>query len=162
MQADMHRERHLMAVSLAAFRAPLARKAVAEACLRRLLHHQLAAAFASWRERTQASLSLAATAAERGCTVVLRMQNQLLAKALCAWRAHTQLNQRLRQVLRRIQQRSLLAALHSWRDWTACMARARHLMQRSLAGTQAWAFAVWRDAAAAGAEARWALEQVGT
>lgn len=161
MQADMHRESHLMAVSLAAFKAPLACKAVAEACLRRLLNRQLAAAFAAWRGRTEASCSLAEAAADKGRAVVLRMQNQLLAEALSAWRAHTQLNRRLRQVLRRIQQRSLLAALHSWRDWAARMAHARQLMQHSLAGTQAWAFAVWREAAAAGAEARWALEQVG-
>lgn len=161
VQADLHRERHLMAVSLSAFKAPLARKAVAEACLRRLLNRQLAAAFSAWCEQTGASRALEAAAADKGWAVVLRMQNQLLAAALSAWRAHAQLNRRLRQVLRRIQHRSLLAALHSWRDWTARMARARQLMQRSLAGTQAWAFAVWREAAAVGAEARWALEQVG-
>lgn len=161
-QADMYRERHLLAVSLGALRRLLAQRAAAEVCLRRLLNRQLAAAFAAWRERAEASRAMAASAAAKGRAVVLRMQNRLASEALAAWRAHTQRNRRLRHVLARIQQRGLLAALHSWRDWTARMARARQLMRRSLAGTQAWAFAAWREAAATAAEERWVLEQVHT
>lgn len=96
---------------------------------------------AAWREHTEASAALAASAADKGRAVVLRMQNCLLAAALASWRQHAQRIRCLRSVLLRIQQRELSAALHSWRDWVACMQRARQLMWRHLAATQQWAFA---------------------
>lgn len=152
LQAQAHYERRLLAASLAALQRPLQLRPVAEACLRRLLHRQLGTAFAAWRSQLAGSQELAAAAAIKGRSVVLRMQNRCLASAWQAWRWHAARNCRLRAVLMRIQQRHALAALHSWRDWTACMQRARHLMQRSLAGTQLWALRQVRvDVAGAGA-----------
>ena len=158
--ADAHRESRLLAAALTAFKRPLGIKPLAEACLRRLLSHQLAASWAAWREHVQASHQLAAAAADRGRAVVQRWRSQLLASALSSWLQYAARSQRLRQVLRRIQQRQLLAALRTWRERTTSMQRARELMRRSLWGTQQWAFAAWREVVAEAAEQRWALEQV--
>lgn len=158
--ADTHRKRHLLAVSLAAFWRPLELKAIATACLARMLNRQLASAFTGWRERTAASKEAAEAAMECGRRAALRMQHGLLAGALASWRQHAALRRKARQVLLRIQRRGLVAALHSWRECATRVAAARVLMQRSLMGTQQWAFAAWREAAAAAAEQSWALQQV--
>lgn len=128
--ADAYHQRHLLTASLAALRRPLELKPRAEACLRRLLHRRLASAFAGWRMNVAASAEVAARADELARGVVLRICNQLLARAFASLRQHVRRNQRLRQVLLRIQRRHLLAALRTWHSAAATSAERRFALEQ--------------------------------
>lgn len=145
--------------SMEAFKSPLQRQAVAQACLARLMHRQQAAAFVAWAEFTRERQVLRARAEEAGARAAARLTNGALAAALASWRDFAARNRRLRAILQHVIQREAAAAVTAWRQFAATRSQARKLMQRALLSTQAAAFVCWREATEDVVADRRALEQ---
>ncbi|GAB4814569.1 hypothetical protein N2152v2_001615 [Parachlorella kessleri] len=160
--ASYHREAQLLRAGFAAFKRPLHRKAALEVAVLRMLHRQLAGAWAAWKELADQSRERQALAAEAGAKAVSRIRHHTLWSAWGAWQANIKLIRTMRYLLGRIQLRHVLAAFNSWRQWVQRAQQAKALLHKVLAKAVAFYFAKWREASEAAAEERLATIQLDT
>ena len=164
MQAVAFRERMVLRPALAALKAHAHRSQLARVAVLRLVHRQLAAAWAAWKMIVQASFPPSHSIAPPFCA-----RCQLLYKA-CIPRDFTatfmttaffdsaffgaqDMAQRRaaaealqRRALSRMLGLSLRSSVAAWRRLAACMAAARSLLRRHLLALQQDAFMAWRCA----------------
>ena len=163
MQADKFRERMLLCSAVAALKRHADRSQLARVAILRLVHRQLAGAWAGWTVTVQASIpplhstDALAVLTIRLCTkpACLRLRSSLHTHSNLQIRffgAQEMAQRRVaaaalqRRALSRMLGLTLRSSLGAWRRLTACMATARSLLRRHLLALQQDAFMAWRCA----------------
>ena len=152
------REGHLLHSALAALRRHEERSQLARGAILRLVHKQLASAWAAWTMTVQVSISGPHTCGSIPCTSCQPFQTPHISRYI----QHPPCIQQLRLHVQEMSQRRVAAAalqrkalsrmlglsqrssFGAWRRLTACMISARGLLRSHLLLLQQDAFTAWR------------------
>ena len=161
LQAERFREGYLLYSALAAMRRHAERTQLARAAILRLVHKQLALAWAVWTMTVQASIPTPHTTMPTFCTSRQPFPDsphlQVYSSILHAFRKiplHVQEMAQRRMAAEALQRKalsrmlglSLRSSFGAWRRLTGCMISARGLLRRHLLALQQGVFTAWRCA----------------